>query len=113
MEDLYKMLSTADKKGNKTDCHYQSMSIYNDVLTKECIGELTACLNNLCRQYEKLTEDYGKGKVKQAMDELFGLIGGQTKIKPAIHHSILSHIIKRQKTIRQIILHTRLPIRNK
>lgn len=71
MEDLYKMLSTADKKGNKTDCHYQSMSIYNDVLTKECIGELTACLNNLCRQYEKLTEDYGKGKVKQAMDELF------------------------------------------
>lgn len=52
MEDLYKMLSTADKKGNKTDCHYQSMSIYNDVLTKECIGELTACLNNLCRQYE-------------------------------------------------------------
>lgn len=72
MEDLYKMLSTADKKGNKTDCHYQSMSIYNDVLTKECIGELTACLNNLCSQYEKLTEDYGKGKVKQAMDELFG-----------------------------------------
>lgn len=67
MEDLYKMLSTADKKGNKTDCHYQSMSIYNDVLTKECIGELTACLNNLCRQYE----NYGKGKVKQAMDELF------------------------------------------
>lgn len=71
IEDLYKMLSTADKKGNKTDCHYQSMSIYNDVLTKECIGELTACLNNLCRQYEKLTEDYGKEKAKQAMDELF------------------------------------------
>lgn len=72
IEDLYKILSTADKKGNKTDCHYQSMSIYNDVLTKECIGELTACLNNLCRLYEKLTEDYGKEKAKQAMDELFG-----------------------------------------
>ena len=72
IEDLYKILSTADKKGNKTDCHYQSMSIYNDVLTKECIGEFTACLNNLCRLYEKLTEDYGKEKAKQAMDELFG-----------------------------------------
>ena len=71
MEDLYKMLSTTDKKGNKTDCHYQSISIYNDVLTKECIGELTACLNNLCRQYEKLTEDYGKEKAKQTMNEFF------------------------------------------
>ena len=71
IEDLYKMLSTTDKKGNKTDCHYQSMNIYNDVLTKECIGELTACLNNLCRLYEKLTEDYGKEKAKQSMDECF------------------------------------------
>lgn len=69
--DLYKMLSTADKKGNKTDCYYRSINIYNHVLTKECIGALTACLNNLCKLYEKLREDYEKEKNKQAMDELF------------------------------------------
>lgn len=71
IEDLYKMLSTTDKKGNKTDCHYQSISIYNHVLTKECIGTLTTCLNNLCKLYEKLKENYEKEKAKQAMDELF------------------------------------------
>ena len=69
--NLYMMLSAADKKGDKVDCQYKSMAVYKPVLTKECIGALTACLNNLCKLYEKLKEDYEKKTVKQVMDELF------------------------------------------
>ena len=61
---LYKTLSITDRKGEKSDCHYQSINIYEPVLkTKECIGELTICLSNLCELY--------KDKDKQSMDELF------------------------------------------
>lgn len=54
--DLYKMLSIVDKREGKTDCHYQSIIIYKPVLTKECIGSLTVCLNNLFKLYENIDE---------------------------------------------------------
>lgn len=60
---LYIMLSVADKKGDKVDCQYKSMTVYEPVLTQECITALTTCLNNL----------YGlcKDKDIQTIDELF------------------------------------------
>lgn len=61
--NLYIMLSAADKKGDKTDSQYKSMTVYEPVLTQECIGALTACLNNLYKLY--------KDKDKQTIDELF------------------------------------------
>lgn len=47
--DPYVILSAAD-------CHYKSMSVYEPVLTKECIDALTDCLNNLCKLYESKGE---------------------------------------------------------
>lgn len=61
--DLYKMLSTADKKGDKTDSQYKSMTVYEPVLNNECIRALTTCMNNLYELY--------KDKDKRTMDELF------------------------------------------
>lgn len=62
-EDLYKMLSIADKKGDKVDCQYKSMTVYKPILNKECIASLTACLNSLYKLY--------KDKDKRTIDELF------------------------------------------
>ena len=56
VSNLYKMLSIADKKGNKIDCHYQSITIYEPILKRECINALTICLNKLCYLYEKFNE---------------------------------------------------------
>lgn len=62
-DNLYKMLSATDKEEGKTDCRYQSITVYEPVFTTDCIRVLTACLNNLCELYEE--------KDKQTIDELF------------------------------------------
>ena len=62
-DNLYKMLSATDKEEGKTDCHYQSITVYEPIFITDCIRVLTACLNNLCELYEK--------KDKQTIDELF------------------------------------------
>lgn len=62
-DNLYKMLSATDKEEGKTDCHYQSITVYEPIFTTDCIRVLTACLNNLCELYEE--------KDKQTIDELF------------------------------------------
>lgn len=61
--DLYIMLSTADKKGDKADCQYKSIAVYDPVLTKECISMLTTCMNNLCELYKNIG--------RQAIEEFF------------------------------------------
>lgn len=64
-DNLHKVLSVKDKKEDKTDCLYQSITVYEPVFTTtDCIRVLTACLNNLCELY--------KEKDKQTIDELFG-----------------------------------------
>ncbi|MBM6945796.1 MULTISPECIES: DUF262 domain-containing protein [Bacteroides] len=62
-DNLYKMLSATDKEEGKTDCHYQSITVYEPIFITDCIRVLTACLNNLCELYEE--------KDKQTIDELF------------------------------------------
>ena len=62
-DNLYKMLSATDKEEGKTDCHYQSITVYEPIFITDCIRVLTACLNNLCELY--------KDKDKRTMDELF------------------------------------------
>lgn len=49
--DFYKQLSAAINGKNK-DYRYQSISIYNQVLTRECIASLQTCLNRLYDLYQ-------------------------------------------------------------
>lgn len=51
--NLYKLLSAAEI-GKGTHYRYQSISIYESVLTKECITSLQTCLNCLSQLYKKL-----------------------------------------------------------
>lgn len=50
------------------------MTVYEPVLTKECICALTVCLNNLCELY--------KSKDERVMDELFGPYWKSDENKP-------------------------------
>ena len=56
--DFYKQLSAAINGKNK-DYRYQSISIYNQVLTRECIASLQTCLNRLYDLYQKAITEYG------------------------------------------------------
>lgn len=67
--DFYKQLSAAINGKNK-DYRYQSISIYNQVLTRECIASLQTCLNRLCDLYQNVEGGDNKQKL-QAIDALF------------------------------------------
>ena len=67
--DFYKQLSAAINGKNK-DYRYQSVSIYNQVLTRECIASLQTCLNRLCDLYQNAEGGDNKQKL-QAIDALF------------------------------------------
>lgn len=67
--DFYKQLSAAINGKNK-DYRYQSISIYNQVLTRECIASLQTCLNRLCDLYQNVEGGDNKQK-PQAIDALF------------------------------------------
>ena len=67
--DFYKQLSAAINGKNK-DYRYQSISIYNQVLTRECIASLQTCLNRLCDLYQNAEGGDNKQKL-QAIDALF------------------------------------------
>ena len=67
--DFYKQLSAAINGKNK-DYRYQSISIYNQVLTRECIASLQTCLNRLYDLYQKAITEYGKEQASQVVDSL-------------------------------------------
>lgn len=67
--DFYKQLSAAINGKNK-DYRYQSVSIYNQVLTRECIASLQTCLNRMCDLYQNAEGGDNKQKL-QAIDALF------------------------------------------
>ena len=69
--DFYKQLSAAINGKNK-DYRYQSISIYNQVLTRECIASLQTCLNRLCDLYQNV--EGGDNKQKDKANKIFSFI---------------------------------------
>lgn len=66
--DLYKSLSAAEI-GKGSHYRYQSISIYEPVLTGECIEVLSKCLNRMCDLYQQAEGD--NEQKKQVIDDLF------------------------------------------